>query len=178
MTSLTFTDSAEAGSKGRDGGSYLVQVSGPVNAVVYAGILNEDVDGAPRCYGVFPFDAGIDNLVNATNLVGGGMFNALPKGQLAHPWKWVGVANMTHGEAVAAGILDRLDERSELAGRFSEAAPLSNPRFPPKFPVLRADNDQFYVSTTALPATRLSRKPIRGIGGTRQPSSTGLSRHR
>jgi hypothetical protein len=83
MTSLNFTDIAEVGSKGRDGGSFLVQVSGPVDAVVFSGILNEDVDGAPRCYGRFPFDAGIDKLRHATNLVGGGMFNVLPKGQLA-----------------------------------------------------------------------------------------------
>jgi hypothetical protein len=153
MASLNFTDIAEVGSKDRDNGSFLVQVSGvgvSASAVVYSGILNEDVDGAPRCYGRYPFDAGIDRLRYATNLFGGGMFNALPKGQLAHPWKWVGVANMTHQEAVDADLLDRLDERSELAGRFSEAAPLSDPRFPPKFPVLRADDDQFYVSTTAL----------------------------
>lgn len=152
MASLTFTDISEVGSKGRDGGSFLVQVTGDpsINAVIYSGILNEDVDGAPRCYGRFPADAGIDNLVNATNLVGGGSFNVLPKGMLTHPWKWVGVANMTHDEAVAAGILDRLDERSELAGRFNATTPMNNPRFPPKFPVLRADTDQFYVSTTAL----------------------------
>jgi len=70
MTSLNFTDIAEVGSKGRDGGSFLVQVSGvgvAINAIVYSGILNEDVDGAPQCYGRFPADAGIDHLVNATN---------------------------------------------------------------------------------------------------------------
>jgi hypothetical protein len=154
MTSLNFTDIAEVGSKGRDGGSFLVQVSGvgvAINAIVYSGILNEDVDGAPQCYGRFPADAGIDHLVNATNLVGGGIFNGLPKGVVAHPWKWVGVANMTHDDTVAAGLLARLDERSELAGRFSANAPMNNPiTFPPKFPVLRADNNQFYVSTTAL----------------------------
>ena len=153
MASLNFTDIAEVSSKGRDGGSFLVQVTGDglaANAIVYSGILNEDVDGAPQCYGRFPADGGIDRLVNATNLVGGGMFNVLPKGQLAHPWRWVGVANMTHDEAVAAGVLARLDERSELAGRFSAAAPLGDPRFPPRFPVLRADNNNFYVSTTAL----------------------------
>ena len=84
MASPTFTDIAQVGSKDRDDGSFLVQVSGGVsaNAVVYSGILNEDVDGAPRCYGRFPFDAGIDRLKYATNLVGGGMFNELPKGQL------------------------------------------------------------------------------------------------
>src|SRR5262245_55079927 len=154
MASLNFTDAREVGSKDRDGGSFLVQVTGvgvDINAIVYSGILNEDVDGAPNCYGRFPADAGLDRLRYATNLVGGGMFNELPKGQLAHPWIWVGVANMTHDAAVAAGILDRLDERSELAGRFSETAPLSDPKFPPKFPVLRADNNQFYVSSTALP---------------------------
>ena len=137
MTSLDFTDIAEVGSKGRDDGSFLVQVSSvdtAVNAVVYSGILNEDVDGAPQCYGRFPADAGIDRLVNATNLVGGGSFNVLPKGVLAHPWKWVGVANMTHGEAAAAGLLARLDERSELAGRFSASAPMNDPRFPPRIP--------------------------------------------
>lgn len=57
---------------------------------------------------------------------------------------------MTHDEAVAAGLIARLDERSELAGRFSTNAPMNNPSFPPKFPVLRADTNQFYVSTTAL----------------------------
>ncbi len=69
MASLNFTDVAEVSSKGRVGGSFLVQVSGGVNAnaVVYSGILNEDADGAPRCCGVFPFDAGIDQLKNATN---------------------------------------------------------------------------------------------------------------
>ena len=84
----------------------LGQVSGvgvSANAVVYSGILNEDVDGAPNCYGRFPFDAGIDRLKYATNLVGGGMFNELPKGQLAHPWMWRGVANMTHQQAVDTG---------------------------------------------------------------------------
>jgi hypothetical protein len=154
MASLNFTDIAEVGSKDRDNGSFLVQVSGvgvTANAVVYCGILNEDVDGAPRCYGVFPTDAGIDRLRYATNLVGGGQFNPLPAGQVAHPWKWVGVANMTHDDADDAGILDRLHERSELAGRFSEGAPLNDPkRFPPKFPVKRADDNNFYVSTTAL----------------------------
>ena len=64
-----------------------------IEAIVYSGILNEDVDGAPQC-GVFPADAGIDRLVNATNLVGGGMFNELPDG-VAHPWMWRGVVNMT-----------------------------------------------------------------------------------
>ena len=51
MTSLNFTDIAEVGSKGRDGGSFLVQVSGvgvAINAIVYSGILNEDVDGDPN----------------------------------------------------------------------------------------------------------------------------------
>jgi hypothetical protein len=71
---------AAVGSKDRDDGSFLVQVSGvgvAANAVVYSGILNEDVDGAPNCYGRFPFDAGIDRLKYATNLVGGGMFNVI-----------------------------------------------------------------------------------------------------
>ena len=71
MTSLDFTDIAEVGSKGRDDGSFLVQVSSvdtAVNAVVYSGILNEDVDGAPQCYGRFPADAGIDHLVDATRI--------------------------------------------------------------------------------------------------------------
>ena len=110
MASLTFTDIAEVGSKGRDGGSFLVQVTGDpsINAVIYSGILNEDVDGAPRCYGRFPADAGIDNLVDATNPVGGGTFNVLPKGTLTHPWKWVGVANMTHE---ASGKIDPVRSR-------------------------------------------------------------------
>jgi len=153
MAALTFSDIGEVGSKGRTGGSYLVQVTdGGVNAnaVVYSGILNEDVDGAPRCYGVFPTDAGIDELRNATSDENA-QFNPLPAGQVAHPWKWVGVANMTHQEAAEAGILARLDERSELAGRNRPGAPLNDAkRFPPKFPVKRADNAGFYVSTTAL----------------------------
>lgn len=154
MASLNFTDIAEVSSKGRDGGSYLVQVSGvgaAINAIVYSGILNEDVDGAPQCYGRFPGDGGIDRLRNGTNLVGGGHFTPLPAGMLTHPWKWVGVVNMTHAAAAAAGLLGRLDERPELAGRFNENAPMNNPAFPPKFPVLRPDSNQFYVSTTALP---------------------------
>ena len=107
MASLNFTDIAEVGSKGRDSGSFLVQVSGvgvTANAVVYSGILNEDVDGAPRCYGVFPTDAGLDRLRHATNLVGGGQFNALPDGQVAHPWMWTSVANLTVEEADHAGF--------------------------------------------------------------------------
>ncbi len=151
MAALDFTDIAEVSSKGREGGSFLVQVSGfGGNAIVYSGILNEDVDGAPRCYGRFPGDGGIDRLRNATNLVGGGHFTPLPAGMLTHPWKWVGVANMTHAAAAAAGLLNRLDERPELAGRFNETAPMNSPGFPPKFPVLHPDNNQFYVSTTAL----------------------------
>lgn len=154
MAALIFTDIAEVGSKDRDGGSFLVRVSGGginANAVVYSGILNEDVDGAPRCYGVFPTDAGLDRLRWATDLVGGGQFNPLPAGQVAHPWRWVGVASMTHDEAKDAGILDRLDEKSELAGRHHRGAPLNDAkRAPPKFPVKRADEPGFYVSTTAL----------------------------
>ena len=152
MASLNFTDIAEVSSKGRVGGSFLVQVGGGVNAnaVVYSGIVNEDVDGAPRCYGVFPFDAGLDQLKNATNN-GNAQFDPLPAGQVAHPWVWRGVANMTHDEAVAAKILARLDERSELAGRHHDGAPLNDAkRAPPKFPVKRADDPNFYVSTTAL----------------------------
>jgi len=80
MTSLNFTDIAEVGSKGRDGGSFLVQVSGDEV------ILNDDCDGAPQCYGRFPADAGIDHLVNATNSTAA-IFNVLPKGVVAHPWK-------------------------------------------------------------------------------------------
>ena len=118
MASLTFTDVAEVSSKGRVGGSFLVQVSGGVNAnaVVYSGIVNEDVDGAPRCYGVFPFDAGLDQLKNATNN-GNAQFDPLPAGQVAHPWVWRSTTNMTHKDADDAGILDRLHERPELAGR-------------------------------------------------------------
>jgi hypothetical protein len=152
MPALTFTDVAEVSSKGRVGGSFLVQVGGGVNAnaVVYSGILNEDVDGAPRCYGVWPFDAGIDKLRNGTNDENA-VFDPLPAGQVAHHWVWRGAVNMTHDEAVAAGVLGRLDERPELAGRNTDGAPLNDPkRFPPKFPVKRADNDQFYVSKTAL----------------------------
>ena len=151
MPALTFTDVAEVSSKGRTGGSFLVQVGGGINAnaVVYSGIVNEDVDGAPRCYGVLPL-RGLDKLANATNN-GDAQFNPLPAGQVAHPWVWRGVANMTHQEAADAGILDRLDERSELAGRHHDGAPLNDAkRAPPKFPVKRADDANFYVSTTAL----------------------------
>jgi hypothetical protein len=152
MPALTFTDVAEVSSKGRVGSSFLVQVGGGVNAnaVVYSGIVNEDADGAPRCYGVFPFDAGLDQLRNATNN-GNAQFDPLPAGQVAHPWVWRGVANMTHDEAVAAKILGRLHEQSELAGRHHDGAPLNDAnRAPPKFPVKRTDDPNFYVSTTAL----------------------------
>ncbi len=154
MAALTFSDVGEVGSKDRDGGSFLVQVTdGGVNAnaVVYSGILNEDVDGAPRCYGVWPFDAGIDRLRYGTSDENA-QFDPLPAGQVAHPWEWHGVASMTHKEADDAGMLDRLDERSELAARNRRGAPLNDAkRFPPKFPVKRADDANFYVSTTALP---------------------------
>lgn len=153
MAALTFTDSREVSSKGRVGGSFLVQVSGGgvnANAVVYSGILNEDADGAPRCYGVFPFDRGIDKLRYGTSDENA-QFDPLPAGQVAHPWAWHGVVSRTHDEAVAAKILDRLDERSELAGRHHDGAPLNDAkRFPPKFPVKRADDPNFYVSSTAL----------------------------
>jgi len=175
MASLTFTDIAEVSSKGRSGGSFLVQVSGDgvaIDAVVYSGILNEDVDGAPQCYGRFPADAGIDRLRHGTNLVGGGVFKALPAGMLTHPWKWVGVVNMTHAAAVAAGILNRLDERPELAGRFNENAPMNNPDF-------RRSSPCFIPTTTSSTSRRRHwcatphfRKPTRGTGGTRQPSTT------
>lgn len=153
MAALTFTDIAEVSSKGRVGGSFLVQVTdGGVNAnaVVYSGILNEDVDGAPRCYGVWPFEAGIDKLRNGTNNENA-VFDPLPAGRVAHEWVWRGAVNMTHDEADRAGVLDRLDERPELAGRNDDGAPLNDPkRFPPKFPVKRADDAGFYVSKTAL----------------------------
>jgi hypothetical protein len=61
MTSLNFTDIAEVGSKGRDGGSFLVQVSGvgvDINAIVYSGILNEDVDGGTPMLRPFPSRCG------------------------------------------------------------------------------------------------------------------------
>ena len=89
MASLNFTDIAEVGSKDRDDGSFLVQVSSvgaAANAVVYSGILNEDVDGAPQCYGRFPADAGIDQARHMPRIWSvAAVFNELPKGAAGAP---------------------------------------------------------------------------------------------
>jgi len=151
--SLGFDDVGEVGSFKTDRGTYLVRVNetlGP-GAIIFSCILNEDVDGAPNCYARFPnIKGGLDDLNNAKSDESA-PFNPLPTLAHHHLWQWVGVANMTHGDADAAGLLTRLDERTELAGRNGPVLPNPNPARPPKFPVLRADNPGFYVATTALP---------------------------
>src|SRR5262245_31930748 len=151
--SLDFDDVGEVGSFQTDGGTYLVRVGETIGpgSIIFSCILNEDVDGAPNCYARFPnIHGGLDNL-NYAKSEASAPFDALPTLSHHHPWKWVGVANLTHVEAAAQGLLARLDERTELAGRNGPALPNPNPARPPKFPVLRADNPGFYVSTTALP---------------------------
>src|SRR5215467_14551641 len=150
--SLSFDDVGETGSFHTDHGTYLVRVNETLGlgAIIFSCILNEDVDGAPNTYARFPNIAGgLDDLNNAKSDAGA-PFNALPTLAHHHPWKWVGVANMTHADAAAAGLLARLDERTELAGRNGPFMPNPNPAHPPKFPVRRTDNPGFYVSTTAL----------------------------
>ena len=151
--SLGFDDVGETGSFHTDRGTYLVRVNETIGpgAIIFSCILNEDVDGAPNTYARFPnINGGLDDLNNAKSEAGA-PFNALPTLAHHHMWKWVGVANLTHEEADDAGLLARLDERTELAGRNGPFMPNPNPARPPKFPVRRADNPGFYVSTTALP---------------------------
>jgi hypothetical protein len=157
MSSLTFADSGEVGSHGLIGGSYLVVATEPTGdtAIIFSGILNEDVDGAPNCYAAFPnINGGLDSLSNARSDENA-PFNVLDPNPLpdppptpnvvhSHNWRWVGVANKTFQEAFDAGLHDRLDYRSELAGLNPQGLHL-----PPKFPIRRADNPAFYVSTTA-----------------------------
>ena len=57
---LSIADVEEVSSKGRDGGSFLVRVDQPNNpagspptAIIFPAILNQDIDGAPNCYGRF-----------------------------------------------------------------------------------------------------------------------------
>jgi hypothetical protein len=157
MSSLTFVDAGEVGSHGLNGGTYLVVATEPTadRTIIFSGILNKDFDGAPNCYAAFPnINGGSDSLHNAKSDENA-PFNALdpnplpdppPNPNVVHPhnWQWVGVANKTWQEAQDAGLQDRLDYRSELAGRSPQG-----PHLPPTFPVLRADNPAFYVSTTA-----------------------------
>jgi len=153
LSSLSFDDVGETGSFHTDHGTYLVRVGETIGppAIIFSCILNEDVDGAPDAYARFPnIFGGSDDLNNAKSDAAA-PFNALPTLAHHHTWKWVGVVNMTHGEAAAEGLLARLDERTELAGRNGPLMPNPDPAHPPKFPVLRADNPGFYVSTTALP---------------------------
>jgi hypothetical protein len=51
----------------------------------------------------------------------------------------------THAQAAAQGILPLLDERPELAALNEDR----NPASPPQFPLLRDDNNGFYISTTS-----------------------------
>ena len=157
MSSLTFVDAGEVGSHGLSGGTYLVVATEPTGdtAIIYSGILNRDFDGAPNCYAAFPnVNGGSDSLHNGKSDENA-PFNVLDPNPLpepppvpnvvhAHNWQWVGVVNKTFQEADDAGLRDRLDYRSELAGRNPRG-----PQFPPTFPILRADNPGFYVSTTA-----------------------------
>ena len=130
MASLNFTDIAEVGSKDRDDGSFLVQVSGvgvAANAVVYSGILNEDVDRGPQLLRPFPLRCGdrqAGNMPRTWSVAA--LFNELPKGQLAHPWMWRRCRE--HDPSKGCGhpgfLLTVLTRSPGLAGRFSEAAPL------------------------------------------------------
>jgi hypothetical protein len=151
---LNFDDVAEVGSFHRSGGSYLVRATQPdgQTTIVFSAVLNEDIDGAPNCYARFnpaaphALNGGLDFLRHATNQSDTANFVALPAGVLHHPWRWVGLLRKTHADAVAQGILGLLDERPELAALNENG----NPKSPPQFPVLRDDNNNFYVSTTAL----------------------------
>ena len=155
MNSLTFADAGEAGSHDLDGGSYLVTASEANNtkAVIYSGILNRDVDGAPNCYARFPnIHGGLDGDLRDATSNAQALLTPLPTLAFHHNWKWVGVVSMTHDEADAAGLLGRLDERTELAGLNGDPnhpQPNPDPAHPPKFPVVSANNPGFYVSTTA-----------------------------
>jgi hypothetical protein len=152
---LDFDDAAEVGSFHTDGGSYLVRATQPdgQTAIVFSAVLNEDIDGAPNCYARFnpaaphALNGGLDLLRNATNFADSTDFSPLPKGVLHHAWRWVGVLHKTHTEAVAQGVLGLLDERPELAALNENG----NQRSDPQFPVLRDDNQNFYVSKTSIP---------------------------
>src|SRR6266571_6834173 len=152
---LNFDDVAEVGSFHRGGDSYLVRATQPngQTAIVFSAVLNEDIDGAPNCYARFnpaaphALNGGLDTLRHATNFGDSANFGPLPKGVLHHPWRWVGVLHRTHADASAQRILGLLDERPELAALHENG----NPRSDPQFPVLRDDNDRFYVSTTSIP---------------------------
>jgi hypothetical protein len=151
---LAFEDVGEASSFQREGGSYLVRATQPngLTAIVYTAVLNEDIDGAPNCYARFNpasphgLNGGLDRLRSATNHGSTADFTPLPKGVAHHDWRWVGVLHRSHREAVAEGILNLLDERPELAALNENRDPAADPQFP----VLRDDNDRFYVSTTSL----------------------------
>lgn len=159
-TMLNIADVEEVDSKGTKGGSYIVRVDepnnppdGPPTAIVFSAILNQDIDGAPTCYGRFNpaspdgRNGGLDDLRNATGSPRLGMFNALAKGQKHHDWQWVGLLRTTVADAPGRGIKpDLLDVRDELAALNDNGSAAS----PPMFPVLRDDNDRFYVSTSGL----------------------------
>jgi hypothetical protein len=159
-TTLTISDVEEVGSKDRKDGSFLVRVDEPDNppgspptAIVFSAILNQDIDGAPTCYARFNpaspdgRNGGLDDLRNATGSPSLGMFKALAKGQKHHDWQWVGLLRSTVADAPRRGIkatlLDIKDELAALNDNGSLAAD-------PMYPVLRDDNDRFYVSTSGL----------------------------
>lgn len=163
-TKLRFNDAVTVGSFQRDNGSYVVSVTRendltggdqanrptPI-AVVYSAVLNEDIDGAPNCYGRFtpanPIGNGLDSLKNATNHGSATQFNPLAQGLKHHPWRWVGVMHKSVREAAREGIpRNLLHEIPELAALHESGSQQADPQFP----VLRDDNENFYVSTTAL----------------------------
>ncbi|HEY5204468.1 MAG TPA: hypothetical protein VIJ63_07710 [Roseiarcus sp.] len=160
FTTLSIADVEEVSSKGRDGGSFLVRVDQPNNppgspptAIVFSAILNQDIDGAPNCYARFNpaspdgQNGGLDFLRNAISTSNVGMFTALAKGQKHHNWRWVGLLRSTVAGAPNQGIKAALlDIKDELAALNDDG----NAASPPMFPVLRDDNDRFYVSTSGL----------------------------
>lgn len=160
FTTLSIADVEEVSSKGRDGGSFLVRVDQPNNpagspptAIIFSAILNQDIDGAPNCYGRFNpaspdgQNGGLDFLRNAISTPNLGMFTPLAKGQKHHPWQWVGLLRSTVAEAPSRGIKPALlDVRPELAALNDNGSLAADPMFP----VLRDDNPAFYVSTSGL----------------------------
>jgi hypothetical protein len=156
-TTLSFDDVDEVGSYGQSRGSYLVRVNqpnGPPNssAIIFSAILNEDNDGAPTCYARFNpaspdgLNGGLDFLRHAISLPRLGMFTPLAKGQQHHAWQWVGLLRRTEADATNQKIRPLLDVRPELAALNDDGNLASDPMYP----VLRDDNDKFYVSTTGL----------------------------
>ena len=138
--SLKFTDVGTAGSFKQASGSFLIQVDltylYACRAIVFQGILNQDVDGAPNCYARFNpanpngKNGGLDFLRNATSDENA-TFNAG-----GNRWEWHGVVSRRPGDT-PKGV--DVDDQQGLFLRDRGG----------RFPVFQPGN-QFYVSNTSI----------------------------